>query len=325
MSSTGGRRVSVLAIAKHLAPYLIAALALAWVYFHIDRQKLFDILVHAPLAAFVGMSAGMLVLNCAADTFAMSAVFRRFGTRVPYKDLYLVRASTYLLAVVNYHIGQAAIVGYLYRVKRVPLLRASGWILFIIGVNVGTLFILASAGASRTTGQLALMRWIPLACGVGIVVYATILTIKPPILANRRLLKPLFEMGIAGHAFGVLVRLPHIGVLLAWHFVSLRMFGVQVTPGAALLYLPAYFAVSSLPVNVNGLGVAQLVAQFFFMPYVLVPAGTHDPVAFQKAAVTAYSLATSGISIILQLILGLVCLRWATARGLKPEPVEAVA
>ena len=38
----------------------------------------------------------------------------------------------------------------------------------------------------------------------------------------------------------------------------------------------------------------------------------------------AYSLATSGISIVLQVVLGLICLRWASARGLKPEPVDAV-
>src|SRR5205807_312889 len=187
--------------------YLIAAVALGWVLRHIKTRDLLDALHRAPMGAFIAMSAVMLVLNCGADTFAMSSVFGRFGCKVPYKDLYLVRASTYLLAVVNYHVGQAAIVGYLYRVKRVPLLRASGWILFIIGINVGTLFLLASAGAARTTGELKLMRWIPLVCGVGIVVYATILTLKPPILAERRVLKPLFEMGITGHAYGVLVRL----------------------------------------------------------------------------------------------------------------------
>src|SRR6185312_9509136 len=110
-----------------------------------------------------------------------------------------------------YHVGQAAIVGYLYRVRRVPLLRASGWILFIIGINVGTLFILASAGATRVTGQLSMMRYIPLLCGVGIVLYAALLTWKPRFLAERSLFKPLFEMGIPGHVFGVAVRLPHIG------------------------------------------------------------------------------------------------------------------
>lgn len=323
MSSTGERR-SAGAIAKTLLPYAIAAIALGWVLRSTDRHKLLDALHHAPIVAFIAMSAVMLVLNCGADTFAMAAVFRRFGCRVPYKDLYLVRASTYLLAVVNYHVGQAAIVGYLYRVRRVPLLRASGWILFIIGINVGTLFLLASAGATRVTGQLEMLRFIPLVCGIGIVVYAALLTLKPRILAERRILQPLFEMGIPGHVFGVAVRLPHIFVLLVWHFVSLRMFGVQVSPGAALLYLPAYFAVSSLPINVNGLGVAQLVAVYFFAPYAVVASGTADPHAAQKAAVIAYSLATSGISIVLQLVLGLICLRWATARGLKPQPVEPI-
>jgi hypothetical protein len=324
MSSTGGRP-GVGAILKKLAPYFIAVVVLGWVLHSTDRRKLLDALHHAPMLAFIAMSAVMLVLNCAADTFAMLAVFRRFGCRVPYKDLYLVRASTYLLAVLNYHVGQAAIVGYLYRVRRVPLLRASGWILFIIGVNVGTLFLLASAGATRTTGSLAMLHYVPLACAVGIVVYAALLTLKPRLLADRALLKPLFEMGIPGHIMGVLVRLPHIGVLLVWHYVSLRMFDVQVSPGAALLYLPAYFAVSSIPgLSVNGIGVAQLVAVFFFAPFALVPAGTADPAAAQKAAVMAYSLATSGISIVLQCLLGVICLRWATARGLKPEAIETV-
>ena len=201
---------------------------------------------------------------------------------MPYKDLYLVRASTYLLAVVNYHVGQAAIVGYLYRVRRVPLLRASGWILFIIGINVGTLFLLASAGATRVTGELSDDA------------------LHPARLRHRhRRLRGALDVeaahpGRATHPAAAVrdghprprlrraVRLPHICVLLVWHFVSLRMFGVQVTPGAALLYLPAYFAISSLPDHVNGIGVAQLVAVFFFAPYVNAPPGTGDPAARRR-------------------------------------------
>lgn len=322
MSASPSRRVSYLALAKKLAPYFIALIALGWVLYKTDIPKLMLALRQAPMGLFIAVSGGMLIVNCAADTFAMSAVFARFGCRVPYKDLYLVRASTYLLAAINYHVGQAAIIGYLYRVKRVPLLRASGWILFIIGVNVGTLFMLASAGASRTTGELAMLHYIPLACGVGIVVYAALLTLQPRVLAERRLFQPLFEMGISGHVFGVLVRLPHIFVLLVWHFVSLRIFQVHVTPMAALLYLPAYFAVQNVPgLNVNGIGVAQPVAVAFFAPFALTPDASF---AAREAAVIAYSLATSGVSLVLQCILGVICLRWATARGLKPEPIEPV-
>ena len=260
MSSTG-RRISIGAIAKKLAPYFIAAVALGWVLRSTDRHKLMDALHHAPVVAFVAMSAVMLVLNCAADTFAMSAVFGRFGCHVPYRDLYLVRASTYLLAVVNYHVGQAAIVGYLYRVRRVPLLRATGWILFIIGINVGTLFLLASAGATRVTGELRMLRLIPLVCGVGVVVYAALLTLEAA------------HPGRAAHPAAAVRdghRRPRLGragaaaayrVLLLWHFVvaaHVRRAG-DARRGAAL---PAGLLrrLVAAGINVNGLGVAQLVA-----------------------------------------------------------------
>jgi hypothetical protein len=321
--STKGR--GPLSIIKRIAPWAIALLALGWVFRSMDRHQLTLALTHAPIGWFVAFSGVMLLFNCAADTFAMRSVFSWFGCRVPYWDLFVVRASTYLLAVVNYHVGQAAIVGYLYKARKVPLLRASGWILFIIGVNVGTLFLLSSAGASDASGDLKILRAVPLVCGIGVVAYAALLTLKPKFLAERDLLAPLFQMGIVGHIKGVLVRLPHVGVLLVWHFFSLRMFGVQVPVTAALLYLPAYFAVGSLPINVNGFGVAQLVAIAFFAKFAVVAPGTVDVAGAQKAAVIAYSLGTSGISIVLQLILGFVALRRATSIGLSPEPVAVEA
>jgi hypothetical protein len=316
MSASGRRPLDIV---KRVAPWAIALLALGWVFRSIDRHQLAEALKHAPIVAFVLWSAFMLILNCMADTFAMRSVFSWFGCKVPYWNLFVVRASTYLLAIVNYHVGQAAIVGYLYKAKKVPLLRASGWILFIIGVNVGTLFLLSSAGASNASGDLKILKIIPLACGIGIVIYATLLTIKPRFLAERALLAPLFEMGIVGNLKGVLVRLPHVGVLMVWHFFSLRMFGVNVPVLDALLYLPAYFAVGSLPINVNGFGVAQLVAIAFFSKYAVVPAGTTDIVAAQKAAVTAYSMGVSGISIVLQLILGFSCIGPASRLGLPRD------
>jgi hypothetical protein len=310
---------------RRLLPYLIAGGALTWVLWRTDLAQLRHALSHAPMGWFIALSALMLLINCAADTFAMGQVFAWFGCRIPFRDLFVVRGSTYLLAVINYHVGQAAILGYLYRARKVPLLRAGGWILFIIGVNVGTLFLLASAGASQARGDLAWLRLVPLLCGAGVLIYAAILWWKPAPRARHRLLGALFEMGISGHAKGVLVRLPHVGVLLVWHFLALRMFGIAVSPLQALLYLPAYFAVAALPINVNGLGVAQVVAITFFAPYAVVDGSAANPAAAREAAVIAYSLATSGISIVLQLLLGLACLPKATAIGLDTEAAEEAA
>ncbi len=308
---------------KRLAPYLIAAAALGWVLWHTDRRQLAAALEQAPLAKFIAVSTVLLIVNWMLDTFAMWRVFSWFGCQLPWRELLIVRGSTYLLAILNYHVGQAAIVGYLYRVRKVPFLRATGWILFIIGINVGTLFLLASAGASTATGELAFLRMVPVLCGAGVVFYAALLMLKPRLLAERRLFAPLFEMGIWGHIKGVAVRLPHIGNLIIWQWLCLTMFGFDVSFKHAMLYLPAYFAVSSLPINVNGLGVAQLVAVAFFAPFAPVPAGAVDPVAAQKAAVIAWSLAVQGFSIVHQLALGFLCIRPASALGVRREELPA--
>jgi hypothetical protein len=313
LPSDGVRPSASYALAKRLGPYLVALAAVSWVVHKINLHELWTTLGRANIPLFIGLSAVMLLANCAADTFAMTSVFRWFGIAVPYRELFVVRASTYLLAILNYHVGQAAIVGYLVRAQRVPFLRATGCIFFIIGINVGTLFLLASVGARNASGELQVLRLVPIVCTVGVGAYAALLWWKPRALAEQRLLAPLFEMGIDGHVKGVLVRLPHVAVLLVWHFASLRMFGVKVPPLEALLYLPAYFAVGALPVNVNGFGVAQVVALKFFSPFAAGGASA------QQAAVFAYTMATSGISILLQLVLGFSFLRRATALGLPDE------
>ncbi len=325
MASAGPGPSRAWTLLKHVAPYSIAAVALVWVFSKTNLHEMGLAFRHAPIALFVVVSALALVVNCAADVLAMWKVFGWFGCHVRYWDLFFVRAATYLVAIVNYHVGQAAILGYLYKARQVPLLRATGWILFIIGINVGTLFLLASAGASQATGDLKILKLVPIACAVGVVAYGALLFVKPRALANTKLLGPLFEMGIAGHVKGVAIRLPHIFVLLCWHYFSLRCFGIEVTPIAALLYLPAYFAVSSIPgISVNGLGASQLVAVEFFARFAEVPPGTADVAGAQKAAVLAYSLGTSGISILLQLALGLACLARGTAltlaAGKSDEP-----
>ena len=90
-------RRGVVATFTKFAPYAIAGLALFWVLRGLKLAELQRVFADTPLTLFVGTSAVMLLLNCAADTFAMQSVFRWFGVAVPFFDLYVVRGSTYLL------------------------------------------------------------------------------------------------------------------------------------------------------------------------------------------------------------------------------------
>lgn len=322
---------------RRLLPVVVALSALAFVASRTDLHRLQAALSHAPLGLLCAVSALFTVANCGADTLAMYYVFRWFGLRLRYIDLYTIRAATYLLAVINYHAGQLGIIGFLHRAGRVPLSQASGWVLFIIGVWVGLLLLLASGGALLGGAQAAALLPVLALFALGMVVYVTILLTQPrwlreapappPPGASRlqrlmhrgwdvgiALLRPLLAAGLLGHVRALLVRLPHLLILLAWHYLALRIFGVEVPTLTAALYLPVVFAVASLPISPQGLGTAQVAALFFFREY---SQGGDE-------AVLAYSLSMTAISTVGSLAMGLLFLRRGAALGLNvSEEVEA--
>ncbi len=104
---------------KSVLPYAFAAVALGWVLHRTNLHALWAALQRVSLLYFVGASVVMLTINWLADTFAMTSVFGWFKSRIPYRELFIVRGSTYLLAILNYHLGQAAIIHYLVRIRRV--------------------------------------------------------------------------------------------------------------------------------------------------------------------------------------------------------------
>lgn len=325
------------AFVRRLLPLLVAGFALLIAVRGTDLSKLRAAMEHAPMAALIGASAVMAVLNCAADTLAMFYVFRWFGLHLRFFDLYTIRAATYTLAVINYHAGQLGIIGYLHRVGRVALPRASAYILFIVGVWVALLLLFA--GGSLLLGGAKAQAMAPV-LGVfllGLVVYALLLRWPPrflregpppqaaaqtataPLLVRLgrrvwyrlwriigKLWAPLMEAGLVGHARAMLVRLPHLGVLLVWHFIALRCFDVQVPVHVAVLYLPVVFAVASLPISVQGLGTSQVAAKYFFTEFA----------AAGEESVLAYSLSMTAISTASNLIMGFLFLRRGARLGL---------
>jgi hypothetical protein len=329
-------------LVRRIAPVAVAVAALVYAVHGIELSQLRLALQRAPLGIFLVFSAGMAIANCGADTLAMYYVFRGFGLRLRFVELYTIRAATYTLAVINYHAGQLGIIGFLHRVTRVPLSRASAIILFIVGVWVALLMIFATFGAvlGGPKGR-ALMPVLSL-FAIGLAVYAVLLRWPPrflrtpppayvdhgqgpearlPRLRRRafsivsKLWAPLHEAGISGHLRALVVRLPHLAVLLIWHFVALRCFRVEVPFHLAMLYLPVVFAVAALPISVQGLGTAQVVAKYYFRDFAVGSGGDE--------AVLAYSLSMTAIATASNLILGLLFLERGARLGLSMASGEA--
>lgn len=322
--------MSLLPLARRLLPFVVAISALLFAFHGIDLKQIQDTLSQAPLGLLVLTSVVMAIANCTADTLAMYYVFRGFNLRLRFFDLYTIRAATYTLAVINYHAGQLGIIGFLHRHAKVSLSRASAYILFIMGVWVALLMIFSTGGAfvGGTKGRALIPVLVLFA--IGLVVYGFLLKYPPrflreappapsphePLLLRlwRRLFQiatklwaPLHEAGISGHLRALFVRLPHLFVLLVWHFIALRCFRVEVPVHIAMLYLPVVFAVAALPISVQGLGTAQVVAKYFFSDYAVGG----------EAAVVAYSLSMTAIGTVSNLAMGLLFLRRGARLGLE--------
>jgi hypothetical protein len=252
-----------------------------------------------------------------ADSFAIWKTFGWFLAPLTFAQVAVVRGATYLLAVVNYNVGQGAIVYFVYRATGVPVLRGVATVLLIMGVNVLALLALATVGLGVAPDVPHAVKIVVAVAFAGLAVYALVVALKPRWLATRPIFDVLMSAGLSGHARALLVRLPHIAALVIFQTAMLHAFGVAVPIGQAVVALPIVFFIAVLPISVQGLGTTQAAMVFFFARYA---AGDAE---HQKAAVLAASLVAQAVATIIQVALGLVCLRSSTGRQLQTAAADA--
>jgi hypothetical protein len=254
-----------------------------------------------------------------ADSFAIWKTFGWFLAQLSFTDVLLVRGATYLLAAINYNVGQGAIVYFVHRVARVPVIRGVATVLLIMGVNVLALLFLATFGLAAAPAVPHALKVIVLVAYAGLAVYVAVVLAKPRWLASRPLFDVLLGAGLGGHARALLVRLPHIAILFTFQIFMLRGFGVAVPVLQAIAALPVVFFIAVLPISVQGLGTTQAAMIFFFARYA---AGDSHA---QQAAVLAASLVGQVCALTFQVVLGLACLKSRVGRAVTEAAAESQA
>ena len=298
-----------------LLAWVVTAAALGWLFWKTPVDQVWRAMQHAAPWTVPAIAIAVL-LNYVADSFAMWRVFGWFLARLSLREILIVRGATYLLAIINYSVGQGAIVYFVNRVRGAPIMRGVATVLLILGTNLIVLLVLSSLGLLVAAhhppglGTVAALGW------AGLAIYAVVVALKPGWLIRRPLFDVLLAAGPAGHLKAMLVRLPHIGTLMALNLSALYGFGVQVPFTTALVSLPVVFLIAALPISVQGLGTTQTAMVLFFSGY--VPAALGEG----RAVVLGASLTTQAVSVAAQVLVGLVCLRSKLARGLG-EAVRA--
>jgi hypothetical protein len=296
-------------------PWVVTAGLLAWLFHRIDFVQ-FKAGVQGAAGWLVPAVLACVAVVYVADSFAIWKTFGWFLTRMSFTDVLLVRGATYLLAAINYNVGQGAIVYFVHKAAGVPIVRGIATVLFIMGVNVLALLFLASGGLVVPPAVPHAVTVIVVVAWIGFAVYALTVWLRPRWLASRPLFGVLLNAGVAGHARALAVRLPHIACLLAFQISAMHAFGVAVPVLDAIAVLPVVFFIGVLPISVQGLGTTQAALVYFFARY--APGNQ----TMREAAVISASLVAQTIALAFQATLGIICLKSRVGRALS-ESVKA--
>jgi hypothetical protein len=262
---------------------------------------------------------GLVLLVFLTDSLAMWKTFAWFVARLRFREVLTLRGATYLLAMVNYALGQGAIVYFVNRSRGVPIVRGAAAVLLIMGTNLLLLVLFSTMGIALGAEVLPELRVLIWAAYAALAAYVVVLAWKPRWLTTRPVFDVLLSAGLAGHVKALGVRLPHVLSLLLLNYVALHAFGVKVPVVQTVLCMPVVFLVAVLPISVQGLGPTQGAMIFFFARYA---PGTD---AYRAASVLAASLAAQVLAWCVQIVIGLLCLRSQLGHGLKELPKEMPA
>lgn len=300
------------------AAWIITVGLLAYLFWRTPFSQVWQA---ARAAAPWTLPVALLLFACiyAADSFAMWKTFGWFLARFSYAQIVLVRGATYLLAAINYNVGQGAIVYFVNRATGVPILRGVATVLLIMGINMLALLFLASGGLLVAPDAPHSLTVIVSLAYAGLALYVGIVVARPAWLARRPIFDVLLSAGLGGHLRALVVRLPHVAALVAYQTAMMHAFGVAVPVLQAIVCLPVVFFIAVLPISVQGLGTTQAAMIFFFARY--APGDR----AAQNAAVLAASLVGQFIALGCQVLIGLLCLRSRAGRELRSASRVAAA
>ncbi len=298
---------------RRVLPFAIASALLVWVATRIDGDAFLAALRQTNIAAFVGFGIVFSLLLLLADAFATAGVYRATVTDVSTADLFIVRGASYLPSMVNYHVGQAWLTWFVAKKKGASLWRMSGATLVVYATTFGGLWAVSFGGGVLAGDRVA---WLPptvIGIGVAALLYLAVIAAKPAALAKRRLLEPLFALGVRGQLLHFARRLPHVLVLFIGTWVPFELFGVHIPTTDALALIPVLMLVVALPLTPQGFGTRDWVAVTLF-------SGLHSSgdAAAGEAAILASTVSWGVLLTLLQIPLG-ITLMAAARRRLAPE------
>jgi hypothetical protein len=188
------------------------------------------------------------------DSLVVWRAVNWFNTRVPYRDILPVRASTYILSILNEQVGKGVMAFYLNRRDGVPGWQVGSSMLFIMFCEFYYLLSWALVGTALRWRELPeafhALPWLGLCAALFLALWLAYFrgAIAPHSkLRERQILSAFRQARPWQYGAIVLLRSPALLAGVTVYTLSLRLFGVDVGFAKMLGVLPLVFFGAATP------------------------------------------------------------------------------
>ena len=237
------------------------------------------------------------------DSLVVWSVINWFNTRIRYADILPIRASAYILSLVNEQVSKGAIALYLNRRDGVPGWEVGSSMLFLMFCEYYSLILWGTIGVILQWNTIQpvfhVIPWIALGSAVFFVLFHLFFSgrIGSGIALRERPILHAFRLAKVWHYVAIIaMRAPLVIAGVIVYTLALRLFGGSVTFGQMLGYLPVIFFGAAMPGPMHSVAILFWVLLFPDRP----------------GQMTAFGFVMHNFFIIFNAAIGLLFLRRAT-------------
>ena len=259
--------------------WLITLLCFAWLYTRIDgaaaRQGetalgyLLSVFASVPWGIWLALMIPYSVFFFLVDSTVVWRVITWFNTRVPWTSILPIRASAYIISIVNEQVGKGAMALYLNRRDGVPGWEVGSSMLFIMFCELLYLTFWANVGyliaADTLPAVFGLVPWIGLGVLVLFILWVACFRGVIPVgkaLRERAILKAFREASPLRYIIVAAIRSPALLGAVVVYTLALRLFGVEASFADMLGVLPVIFFAAAIPTPMRAAAITIWVVLF---------------------------------------------------------------
>ena len=264
---------------QRLLPWLITAGCFVYLYGRLDRAAaaqgqglgpyLAGVFEHVSWPRWLALMIPYCALFVLIDSVVVWRAIGWFNARLRYADVLPIRASAYILSIVNEQVSKGAIAVYLSRRHGVPAWEVGSSMLFLMFCEYYYLLGWATLGVllgwRRLPAVFHAIPWLALASAVAFGLLYLFFRGRVgagTALRERPLLRSFRIATIRHYATVIALRSPVMLAAVIVYTLALRLFGVTVGPGEMLGYLPVIFFGAAMPGPMHSVAIVLWVLLF---------------------------------------------------------------